>query len=159
MGFSHHYWMLLACATFVGIGNNLWHPTAIPWLADRFPERKGLVMSVHGMGGNVGDALAPLAVGLLLQIMSWRNVVLINVLPGIAMSAFILIYVGRASGTDAEASGERKHTRMTGAQRLRALTGLLADRAFATLAISSCFRAMTQSLRCMTFLLLFTSPA
>jgi FSR family fosmidomycin resistance protein-like MFS transporter len=154
MGFSHHYWMMLACATAVGIGNNLWHPTAIPWLAHRFPERKGLVMSVHGMGGNVGDALAPLAVGLLLQIMSWRNVVLINVLPGIAMSAFILIYVGRASGTDAEAGGERKPTRMTGAQRLRALTGLLADRAFATLAISSCFRSMTQS-SLMTFLPLY----
>src|SRR5579883_1370221 len=153
MGFSHHYWMMLACATAVGIGNNLWHPTAIPWLANRFPERKGLVMSVHGMGGNVGDALAPLAVGLLLQVMSWRNVVLLNVLPGIAMSAFILIYVGRASSGDA-AGTERKPTRMTGAQRLRALTGLLADRAFATLAISSCFRSMTQS-SLMTFLPLY----
>ena len=47
----------------VGIGNNLWHPTAIPSLADRFPERKGLVLSFHGMGGNVGDAIAPLVVG------------------------------------------------------------------------------------------------
>src|SRR5215475_7960323 len=60
MGFSHAYWMMLACATLVGIGNNLWHPTAIPWLANRFPDRKGFVMAVHGMGGNVGDALAPL---------------------------------------------------------------------------------------------------
>src|SRR5215813_15362963 len=40
MGLSHAYWMMLACATLVGIGNNLWHPTAIPWLADRFPERR-----------------------------------------------------------------------------------------------------------------------
>jgi MFS family permease len=155
MGFSHHYWMLLACAAAVGIGNNLWHPTAIPWLANRFPERKGLVMSVHGMGGNVGDAFGPLVVGTLLQIMSWRNVVLLNVLPGIAMSAFILIYVGRVSGAETDAGG-RKHTRMTGAQRLRALTGLLADRAFATLAVSSCFRSMTQS-ALLTFLPLYLS--
>jgi MFS family permease len=153
MGFSHAYWIMLLCATAVGIGNNLWHPTAIPWLANRFPERKGLVMSVHGMGGNVGDAFAPLVVGTLLQMMSWRNVVLLNVLPGIAMSAFILIYVGRVSGND-EASGERKATRMTGAQRLRALTGLLADRAFVTLAISSCFRSTTQS-ALLTFLPLY----
>ncbi|HEY1542511.1 MAG TPA: MFS transporter [Xanthobacteraceae bacterium] len=153
MGFSHHYWMMLACAMAVGIGNNLWHPTAIPWLANRFPERKGLVMSVHGMGGNVGDAFAPLVVGTLLQIMSWRNVVLLNVMPGIAMAAFILIYVGRASAGDVDA-GERKGTRMTAAQRLRALTGLLADRAFATLAISSCFRSMTQS-ALLTFLPLY----
>ena len=50
MGFSHAYWMMLACATLLGIGNNLWHPTAIPWLANRFPDRKGLVMSFHSGG-------------------------------------------------------------------------------------------------------------
>ena len=83
MGFSHSYWMLIACATLVGIGNNLWHPAAIPMLASRFPERKGLVMSLHGMGGNVGDALAPLAAGALLAVVGWRNVVMMNVLPGI----------------------------------------------------------------------------
>src|SRR3954468_19466169 len=32
MGFSHAYWMMLACAILLGVGNNLWHPTAIPWL-------------------------------------------------------------------------------------------------------------------------------
>jgi MFS family permease len=40
MGFSHAYWMMLACATLLGIGNNLWHPTAIPWLANRFPSAR-----------------------------------------------------------------------------------------------------------------------
>ena len=69
MGFSHAYWMMLGCATLLGIGNNLWHPTAIPWLATRFPERKGLVMSFHSMGGNVGDAVAPLVVGALLAVL------------------------------------------------------------------------------------------
>ena len=82
MGFSHAYWMVLACATLLGIGNNLWHPTAIPWLAGRFPERKGLVMSFHSMGGNVGDAFAPLVVGALLAAFNWRDVVLINIVPG-----------------------------------------------------------------------------
>src|SRR6266481_3989054 len=66
MGFSHGYLMLLACVALVGFGNSLWHPTAIPTLARRFPERKGLVLSLHGMGGNVGDAIAPIVVGALL---------------------------------------------------------------------------------------------
>ena len=52
-------------------------------------------MSFHSMGGNVGDALAPLVVGGLLAMFSWRDVVLMNVIPGIAMSALILLYVGR----------------------------------------------------------------
>ena len=95
MGFTHGYWMLLGCVTLVGIGNSLWHPTAIPWLANRYPERKGLVMSLHGMGGNVGDALAPLVVGALLAVLTWRQVVLLNVIPGIVMSVLMLVYLGR----------------------------------------------------------------
>src|SRR5262245_62621695 len=82
MGFSHEYWLLLTCAALVGIGNNLWHPTAIPLLAQRFPERKGLAVSIHGMGANVGDALAPFAAGALLTYLTWREVVVITVIPG-----------------------------------------------------------------------------
>src|SRR5205823_4698194 len=63
MGFTHQYWTLLTCAALVGIGNNIWHPTAIPLLAQRFPDRRGLAVSIHGMGGNVGDAIAPLVAG------------------------------------------------------------------------------------------------
>jgi MFS family permease len=152
MGVSHAYWMMLACATLVGIGNNLWHPSAISWLATRFPDRKGLVMSVHGMGGNVGDAVAPLVIGALLATYSWRSVVLMNVVPGIAMATIILVYIGRSRGGGE--SRARKTSRMTGAQRLRSLVLLWTDRAFVTLAIGSCFRSMTQG-ALLTFLPLY----
>jgi MFS family permease len=134
---------MLACATMVGIGNNLWHPTAIPWLAGRFPDRKGLVMSFHSMGANVGDALAPLAVGAMLAVLSWRDVVLINVVPGIVMSVLILTYIGRISN-ETKAAPARKPAG-GGAQRLRAFASLLTDRAVVTLSVGSTFRAMTQS--------------
>jgi len=94
MGFTHSYLMLLVCMSLVGIGNNLWHPTAIPTLANRFPNNKGLVLSLHGMGGNVGDALAPLAVGALLSWLTWRQIVVLNVIPGLFMSAMILLLLG-----------------------------------------------------------------
>ena len=145
MGFSHAYWMMLACATLLGIGNNLWHPTAIPWLATRFPERKGLVMSFHSMGGNVGDAVAPLVVGALLTVLSWRNVVLVNVVPGIVMSALILLYIGRIHNAEKAKAAGRKTVPPTGAERLRAFTSLLTDRAVVMLSVGSTFRAMTQS--------------
>jgi MFS family permease len=145
MGFSHAYWMMLACATLVGIGNNLWHPTAIPWLADRFPERRGLVMSFHSMGGNVGDAVAPLAVGAQLAVLSWRDVVLVNVLPGIAMSALILFYLGRIYNAEKAANPGQKKAPQKGANRLSAFMSLLTDPAVVTLSVSSTFRAMTQS--------------
>src|SRR5258708_5914140 len=59
MGFSHQYWMLLGCAALVGMGNNLWHPTAIPLLAPRFPERRGVVLAIHRVGGRVWGGVAP----------------------------------------------------------------------------------------------------
>src|SRR3954471_6673976 len=94
MGFSHGYLMLLGCVALVGFGNSLWHPTAIPTLARRFPERKGLVLSLHGMGGNAGDAIAPLVVGSLLAVLTWRQVVVLNVVPGLVMSLLLLVFLG-----------------------------------------------------------------
>jgi FSR family fosmidomycin resistance protein-like MFS transporter len=143
MGLSHVYWMILACAMLVGIGNNLWHPAAIPWLANRYPDRKGLVMAFHGMGGNIGDAVAPLAIGALLATFNWRNVVFMNVLPGIVMSGFILVYIGRIHGAEGRAA-ERKPAPMSGVERLRSLVSLLKNRALVTLAVGSAFRSMTQ---------------
>src|SRR5436190_21690468 len=97
MGFTHSYLMLLACVALVGFGNSLWHPTAIPTLARLFPERKGLVLSLHGMGGNVGDAVAPLVVGSLLTVLTWREVVVLDVMPGLVMSLLLLLFLGTIS--------------------------------------------------------------
>jgi MFS transporter, FSR family, fosmidomycin resistance protein len=143
MGFSHSYWMILACATLVGIGNNLWHPSAIPWLANRFPQRKGLVMSIHGMGGNVGDAVAPLVVGALLAVLNWRNVVVINVLPGVLLATFTLIYLGRKTSDD-DGGIDDGDSGISGLERLRMFGALLKNRALITLAAGSAFRTMTQ---------------
>ena len=152
MGASHAFWMILVCATLVGIGNNLWHPSAIPWLANRFPERKGLVMSIHGMGGNVGDAVAPLVVGALLGILSWRSVVVINVVPGVLIAIFALIYLGRRQNGDAVAN--TGPAAISPIERLRMFGALLKNRALLTLAAGSAFRTMTQG-ALLTFLPLY----
>ena len=156
MGFSHQYWMLLGCAALVGIGNNLWHPTAIPLLAKRFPERRGLVVSIHGMGGNVGDAVAPLVVGAMLSLLSWRNVMVLNVIPGVMMSCVILLSLGRMqfhnppAGAGARAPGQRS----AAGQRLRDFRQLLGNRTLLMLSAGGGFRAMTQS-TLLTFLPVF----
>jgi len=145
MGASHTYWMILLCATLVGIGNNIWHPTAIPWLGDRFPDRKGVVMSFHGMGANVGDAVAPLVVGWLLAFYSWRSVVVMNVIPGIVVAGIILVYVGRLQMADIRAGLiKARPDKIPRAERLRMFGELLRNRALVTLSIGSTFRSMTQ---------------
>jgi MFS family permease len=155
MGFSHDYWLLLTCAALVGIGNNLWHPTAIPLLAQRYPDRKGLVVSIHGMGGNVGDAVAPLAAGALLAVLSWREVVVINVIPGIVMAIILLVLLGRTLTSDTPAikpmtASKKRSLRDT----LRDFKVLLANRTLIFLCWSSVFRSMTHG-GLLTFLPLY----
>ena len=162
MGFSTQYWMLLICVMLVGIGNNLWHPTAIPLLGSMFPKRKGLALSLHGMGGNVGDALAPLAVGALLTTLSWREIVVLNVVPGAAMSMLILFFLGtmtfapkkktaplsEAPVAAADAMGQSMHSYLQGVKDLMRTPGLF------LLTLSSGFRSMTQG-TLLTFLPLY----
>ena len=156
MGFTHDYWLLLTCAALVGIGNNLWHPTAIPLLAQRYPDRKGLVVSIHGMGGNVGDALAPLVAGALLAVLSWRQVVVINVIPGIVMSVVLLVMLGRTLTTDGPAHAGARRRRRSARSRdtLRDFKPLLANRTLIFLCASSVFRSMTHG-GLLTFLPLY----
>ena len=149
MGVSHAYWMLLTCAVLIGIGNNLWHPTAIPTLSQRFPERKGLVVSIHGMGGNVGDAVAPFVAGLLLQVMSWREVMMVNVIPGIFMSAMILVFLGKLQMDGHKAKGSQSI-----GETIRGFGLLLKNKTLLMLSVSSMFRSMTQS-SLLTFLPLY----
>lgn len=145
MGFSHGYLMLLGCVALVGFGNSLWHPTAIPTLARRFPERKGLVLSIHGMGGNVGDALAPLAVGALLTWLTWREVVILNVLPGLVMAVLLLLMLGTLS-LGAKAGKAKPEGRVQSlADYFRGVPALFRNRSLVMLTTSSAFRSMTQN--------------
>ena len=146
MGFSSGYLMLLSCVALVGFGNSLWHPTAIPTLARRFPERKGLVLSIHGMGGNVGEALAPLAIGSLLAVLTWRQVVVLNVVPGLVMSLLILAFLGtlRLGSKRKERAAEEGRVQSLG-DYFRGVPALFRNRSLILLTTGSAFRSMTQN--------------
>jgi MFS family permease len=153
MSLVHSFWMLLICVTLVGIGNNLWHPAAIPTLAYQYPKRRALVLGFHGMGGNLGEALAPFVVGALLGWFSWRTVVVINVIPGLVMSMLILLLLGaftmhkakddNALNAGAAGPGVKQY--------LRDFAGLLKNKSLMLVGSSSAMRTMTQS-GLMTFL-------
>jgi MFS family permease len=153
MAFTSSYWMLLACMVLIGIGNNLWHPAAISTLGQRFPARKGLALSFHGMGGNLGEALAPLLIGTLLVVYSWRTVVVVNLLPGVVMAIAILLYLG-AMNLDAGSGRKPGAQRWTLAGYLADVKPMLADRALVLIAGSSFFRTAAQS-ALLTFLPLY----
>jgi FSR family fosmidomycin resistance protein-like MFS transporter len=145
MALTHNYWMLVVCVALVGIGNNIWHPAAISTLAHRYSSRKGLVISVHGMGGNVGEAVAPLVVGALLAWMSWRAVVVVNVVPGIVMAILILAMLGaftmaRAGDDHINADADKRAIK----DYLRDYAALFRNRGLMLVSAGSAFRTMTQ---------------
>jgi FSR family fosmidomycin resistance protein-like MFS transporter len=141
IGFTHSYGMLLVCVALVGFGNSLWHPTAIPTLGRRYPERKGLALSIHGMGGNVGDAVAPVLIGAALGFFTWREVVVMNVVPGLAVALLLLAFLGtlRLGAKKTEGEAQSLATYVAG------LRVLLRNRALVLLSTGSAFRTMTQS--------------
>lgn len=145
MSLTHSYWMLLACVTLVGMGNNLWHPAALTTLAYRYPDRKGLVIAYHGMGGNIADGLAPLVVGALLGWFSWRTVVVMNVVPGLVMASLILVMLGAFSMTSAH-DNLNARSKSDGVKKyLRDVGRLLRNRELMLISIGSAFRTMTQT--------------
>ena len=152
MGFTHAYWLILVCSALIGIGNNLWHPAAIPLLAQWFPDRRGLAVAFHGMGGNVGDSLAPLAAGVLLTVLRWRDVVILNVFPALIVSLLIVLYLGRSSNQ--KEKSDDKSSRIKPADTLWALKTLLKNRTVMMVSTSSAFRSMTQT-ALLTFLPIF----
>jgi len=155
MSFTHSYIMLLLCVSMVGIGNNLWHPTAIPTLTNRYPERKGFVLSIHGMGGNAGDALAPLLIGALLTMFTWRQIVVMNAVPGTIMALMLLVFLGtitlgrkkkKVEPTEVEGQGLSEYA--------KGFRALFRNRILILLSVSSAFRSMTQT-TLLTFLPVF----
>ena len=150
IGFTHSYPMLLVCIALVGFGNSLWHPTAIPTLGQRYPERKGLVLSVHGMGGNVGDAIAPLVLGFALAAFSWREVVVLNVLPGLVVALLMFAMLGSIQLGAHRSHGEGQSI----GEYMAGLRQLLRNRSLVLLSTGSSFRTMTQS-ALLTFLPLY----
>ena len=62
---SPTYVLILAALVFASAGSALWHPPALGLLAQRYPQRRGLMISLHRSIGNIGDTLGPLIVGIL----------------------------------------------------------------------------------------------
>jgi len=70
-------------------GGFLWHPPARAVIGENFPERMGFGLGIHAMGGNLAQALAPLAIGALLWFITWRTAFKLHLIPGILMALLL----------------------------------------------------------------------
>ena len=138
---------LLPLVILIGCTNNLWHPAAISYLARRFPEQKGYALSIHALGANGGDALAPLAIGAALLWLSWPQAAMAAALPTLAIALLLFATLPRQStaqrqeGDHAAPLGEG----MSLAAYWRGLGALIRDRAVLSLCLVAALRTMTQA--------------
>jgi predicted MFS family arabinose efflux permease len=75
---------------FVGIGPSLYHAPALGGLSRRFPDKRALLISLHGTGGSLGEALGPVTAAGLVAVLYWQDVLQLSLLP--ALIAAIMMW-------------------------------------------------------------------
>ncbi|MSP67407.1 MAG: MFS transporter [Alphaproteobacteria bacterium] len=95
-GLSRSFLLLAAMVSLIGATNMLWHPAAISYLSTTYAKTRGYALSIHALGANLGDAVAPLAAGALLLVVGWHEVALVNALPCLVVAAAIYLMLHRS---------------------------------------------------------------
>ncbi len=141
LGGPGYYLLLVGLMMVMGASNTLWHPAAISFLSRRFPENRGYSLSIHTLGANIGEAVAPVAAGGLLLVVSWRETAMVAALPVIAIALLIALTLRSGNG-----GGERKARDSVGVgEYLPGLLKLLRDKTVIGISLMSGFRAMMQN--------------
>ncbi len=140
VGAADGFWWLFPLVALIGATNNLWHPPAISFLSEHYPRNRGYALSIHALGANIGDALAPLAAGALLVWLSWRGTASVSALPVFAVALLIAVTL-----LPKDRPGARKeHHGLGFAEYFVGIKGLLGDRAILQLSLMAGFRTMAQ---------------
>jgi len=79
--------VLAAAVACWGLTASVYHPAGLSLLS-KAVEQRGTALGYHGIGGNVGIALGPLATALLLLAFDWRLVTAALALPAVAVAAY-----------------------------------------------------------------------
>lgn len=138
------FFVLAGLISVIGITNNLWHPPAISFLSTAFPTNRGYALSIHALGANLGDAVAPLTAGVLLTASGWRLTTVTNVVPVIVIALLIATVLSRIDRRKqaAQTAGKRG---MTAVDYLIGMKQVIANTAVLKLCLMSAFRSTTQA--------------
>ena len=89
LGVANSYALLLFVMLFVGIGPSLYHAPALAGLSRRFPDKRALLISLHGTGGSLGEALGPLTAAGLVTLLVWQDVLRLSLMPALLTALMI----------------------------------------------------------------------
>ena len=96
--------MIFAGLTMLGLFASIYHPVGIAWIVAS-ARKRGMSLGINGVFGNVGNSLAPVFVGVMIDYFSWRAAFLI---PGVvAVVTGIGLLAAWRSGWVADARTDR----------------------------------------------------
>jgi MFS transporter, FSR family, fosmidomycin resistance protein len=89
---AQSFWAFAAISVIAGAGNSVFHPADFALLnASVRQERLGRAFSIHGLGGSLGWAAAPVMF-FLNALLGWVGTAVIGALPGIVLSLLVLTH-------------------------------------------------------------------
>lgn len=137
LGLAPNFATVLLAAILIGLSIAFWHPSALSILSARFAERRGLALSIHGMGGNLGNAVGPALIGLIIGAVAWQKAGLIMAIPMVVIAVVLWSVLRNVPGLESKNGNGRQY--------MSALKGLLKNRIILGLIFSSGIRSMGTS--------------
>ncbi len=94
VGAAPSYVVLMLIAPLVTLPGAIWHMPSAASLSQIFPDKRGLAISIHGLGSNLGNIVGPIvATSLLVALGSWRGVMFVYVLPALLMGVVVWAFL------------------------------------------------------------------
>ncbi len=93
LALAPNFWAILASVLFIGLGSAIFHPegSRVAYLAAG--PRRGLAQSIYQVGGNSGQALAPVITALVLVPLGQFGAIWFTLIAGLAV--IFLMYIAR----------------------------------------------------------------
>lgn len=133
--------VLCGITVLMGVSNNLWHPPAISFLSRAYPDNRGYALSVHALGANLGDTVAPAVAGVMIAGLGWQATAGWGGLPALAVA--VILAVTLLPGDRASRSGGSGGSGF--AQYLIGIRRIMRNRELLGLCVMAGFRSMTQN--------------
>ena len=118
-GATPNYAFLVVIALLIAVPGSLWHLPAAAAISQRFPDRRGIAVTMHGFGANIGNVLGPLMTGVILGVVTWRPTFFIYAAPyGLATLFVWWSLKGLGQSGDDEAEPKRLGSQFKDSLRL-----------------------------------------
>jgi len=110
-------------------------------LSEIYPDNRGYALSIHALGANLGDTLAPLAAGSLLAVLTWQGTAATGAVPVVLVALLIAVRLLRKDNRTRAAT----RSGMGYAEYLLGLKRIVRNRLVLGLSLMAGFRSMAQN--------------